>query len=418
MPIAKRLRSEYVVGCPRRRAAPIGRHGQSEAGDGRGRGAGARDSAAERGEDAAVSDCGRLAGVGGSAAPVPLPRPAAAAAAVQHRAAPPRGDGGPALFRRERLLGDRDADPREVDARGRARLPRAEPRAPRRILRAAAVAAALQADPDDRRHGPLLPDRPLLPRRGPARRPSARVHADRRRDVVRAPRDRLRDDRAADARHLQGDRPRGRRCRSGGCRMPRRSRSTARTSPTCASASRSWTCRTSSRTPSSASSSRSSPRAASSAASSCRAAASTRARQLRALDEQAKQLGLAGLIWVRPGEPPTSAVKSLAEATLDAALARAGAGKDDVLLTAAGKADDTSKLLGQLRLAIAKKENLVNPTRSRSRGSPSSRSSSITRKTAAGTRCTTRSRRRSTRTWSKLETDPGRRAREGLRPRR
>ena len=36
-------------------------------------------------------------------------------------------------------------------------------------------------------HGPLLPDRALLPRRGPARRPPARVHADRRRDVVRAP---------------------------------------------------------------------------------------------------------------------------------------------------------------------------------------------------------------------------------------
>ena len=68
---------------------------------------------------------------------------------------------------------------------GRARLPRAEPRAPRQVLRAAAVAAALQADPDDRRHRPLLPDRALLPRRGPARRPPARVHADRPRDVVR-----------------------------------------------------------------------------------------------------------------------------------------------------------------------------------------------------------------------------------------
>ena len=32
---------------------------------------------------------------------------------------------------------------------------------------------------------PLLPDRALLPRRGPARRPPARVHADRPRDVVR-----------------------------------------------------------------------------------------------------------------------------------------------------------------------------------------------------------------------------------------
>ena len=47
----------------------------------------------------------------------------------------------------------------QVDAGGRARLPRAEPRPPRRVLRAAAVAADLQADPDDRRHRSLLPDR-------------------------------------------------------------------------------------------------------------------------------------------------------------------------------------------------------------------------------------------------------------------
>ena len=37
----------------------------------------------------------------------------------------------------------------EVDARRRARLPGAEPRPPGGVLRAAAVAADLQADPDD-----------------------------------------------------------------------------------------------------------------------------------------------------------------------------------------------------------------------------------------------------------------------------
>ena len=47
-----------------------------------------------------------------------------------------------------------------------------------------AVAAALQADPHGGRRRPLLPDRALLPRRGPARRPPARVHADRPRDVL------------------------------------------------------------------------------------------------------------------------------------------------------------------------------------------------------------------------------------------
>jgi aspartyl-tRNA synthetase len=48
-----------------------------------------------------------------------------------------------------------------------------------RVLRAAAVAADLQADPDDLRLRPVLPDRALLPRRGPARRPPAGVHPDR-----------------------------------------------------------------------------------------------------------------------------------------------------------------------------------------------------------------------------------------------
>ena len=47
------------------------------------------------------------------------------------------------------LLGDRDADSDEVDARRRARLSGAEPRPSGRVLRAAAVAADLQADPDD-----------------------------------------------------------------------------------------------------------------------------------------------------------------------------------------------------------------------------------------------------------------------------
>ena len=57
-------------------------------------------------------------------------------------------------------------------------------RPPRQVLRAAAVAAALQADPDDVGLREVLPDRPLLPRRGPSRGPPVRVHADRPRDVL------------------------------------------------------------------------------------------------------------------------------------------------------------------------------------------------------------------------------------------
>jgi len=83
--------------------------------------------------------------------------------------------------------------------------------------------------------------------------------------------------------------------------------------------------------------------------------------QIDVLVDLAKQMGFSGLIWVRPGEPPTSSVKALTEATLRAALEKAGATANDLLLLAAGPADATSKLLGQLRLALAKKENLARP---------------------------------------------------------
>jgi aspartyl-tRNA synthetase len=80
--------------------------------------------------------------------------------------------------------------------------------------------------------------------------------------------------------------------------------------------------------------------------------------QLDVLVDQAKQMGFTGLIWVRPGDPPLCSVKALSAAALNPALQRAGAGADDLLLMAAGQPDATSKLLGQLRLAIAKKDSL------------------------------------------------------------
>jgi aspartyl-tRNA synthetase len=85
--------------------------------------------------------------------------------------------------------------------------------------------------------------------------------------------------------------------------------------------------------------------------------------QIDLLVDQAKQMGFTGLIWVRPGSPPLSSVKALSEAALRPALDTAHAGADDLLLMAAGPAENTSKLLGQLRLAIAKKENLLDPNR-------------------------------------------------------
>jgi aspartyl-tRNA synthetase len=85
--------------------------------------------------------------------------------------------------------------------------------------------------------------------------------------------------------------------------------------------------------------------------------------QIDLLVDQAKQMGFTGLIWVRPGSPPLSSVKALSEAALRPALEAARVGADDLLLMAAGPGDQTSKLLGQLRLAIAKKENLLSADR-------------------------------------------------------
>ncbi|MCC7417655.1 MAG: aspartate--tRNA ligase [Acidobacteria bacterium] len=85
--------------------------------------------------------------------------------------------------------------------------------------------------------------------------------------------------------------------------------------------------------------------------------------QLDALVDQARQMGFAGLVWARPGEPPSSSVKAIGEASLRAAFARGSASRDDLLLLAAGGAEGVSKLLGQLRLHLAKKDGLLDPDR-------------------------------------------------------
>jgi hypothetical protein len=133
------------------RAAALARHHQPEASR-RARSRSSRASArAERGEDAAVPiadetpRCPRRCGSSTGTSTC-----GARACSRQHRAAPSRHDGPPPLLRRAGVLGGRDAHPHQVHAGGRPRLPRAEPRAPGRVLRAAAVAADLQADPDDR----------------------------------------------------------------------------------------------------------------------------------------------------------------------------------------------------------------------------------------------------------------------------
>ena len=124
-------------------------------------------------------------------------------------AAPRRGQDDPRPLERRGLPRDRDADPDPLHARGRTRLPRAEPAGARLLVRAAAVAAALQAAADDGRRRALLPDRALLPRRGLPCRPPARVHPARPGDGLRGRGGRDRDDRPTAAARARARRDRG-----------------------------------------------------------------------------------------------------------------------------------------------------------------------------------------------------------------
>jgi aspartyl-tRNA synthetase len=83
--------------------------------------------------------------------------------------------------------------------------------------------------------------------------------------------------------------------------------------------------------------------------------------QIDGIVDLAKQIGFGGLIWVRPGEPPTSSVKALSESSLRSAIGTLGAAPDDLVLLAGGPAMKTSELLGQLRLALGRREKLADP---------------------------------------------------------
>ena len=168
----------------RRRPRPRG-DTQPAPSDGRGRGRRARGGRAEQVGDAAVPHRGRDRHERGQAARVPLPRPAEAEAAARAPHALEDGDDHAAVVYGERLRRGRDAVSGEVHAGRGAQLPRAIAARARKVLRARGEPAALQAAPDGRGLRPLLPDREVLPRRGPAHRPAARVHAGRRGDELR-----------------------------------------------------------------------------------------------------------------------------------------------------------------------------------------------------------------------------------------
>ena len=80
--------------------------------------------------------------------------------------------------------------------------------------------------------------------------------------------------------------------------------------------------------------------------------------------DRAKQMGAAGLVWARraaDGTVTSSVMKALGETEVVGMLDAASAGSDELLLVAAGEAAATSKLLGQIRLALARQKGLLDP---------------------------------------------------------
>ena len=147
---AETLRNEFVVRVTGKvRQRPEGTVNPNLV-SGEDRSAGRRDRDPEPVADAAVHD-GRRPDFGKHPARIPLSRSAAAADAEEPAVAPPRRDVGARIPRPPRLHRHRNADALQVDARGRARVSGAVAHPRRPFLRAAAIAAAVQAAADDRR---------------------------------------------------------------------------------------------------------------------------------------------------------------------------------------------------------------------------------------------------------------------------
>jgi aspartyl-tRNA synthetase len=78
--------------------------------------------------------------------------------------------------------------------------------------------------------------------------------------------------------------------------------------------------------------------------------------------DQAKALGATGLVWLRraaDGTITSSIMKALGEESVRGVLDAAGVAKGGLLLVSAGAPDATSKMLGQLRLQLARKDDLL-----------------------------------------------------------
>ena len=83
-------------------------------------------------------------------------------------------------------------------------------------------------------------------------------------------------------------------------------------------------------------------------------------REVDELVEQAKQLGAAGLIYARyTADGVQASAKAIGDDGTRKVLEASGASKDDLLVLASGAPDAASKVLGQLRLQVARKQNLI-----------------------------------------------------------
>jgi len=82
------------------------------------------------------------------------------------------------------------------------------------------------------------------------------------------------------------------------------------------------------------------------------------------VDMAKQQLGATGLVWARrmdDGAITSSVMKAMGEDEVTRLLDTTTTGKGSLLFIAAGEPDPTAKLLGQLRLILAKKDGLLKP---------------------------------------------------------
>jgi aspartyl-tRNA synthetase len=83
-------------------------------------------------------------------------------------------------------------------------------------------------------------------------------------------------------------------------------------------------------------------------------------RQLDELVETARQAGAGGLIYTRyTADGVQVSAKAIGEEGARQALEASGAQREDLLILASGAPDNASRILGQLRLLVAKKEHLI-----------------------------------------------------------